>query len=68
MRKTTVALICLGLLAIAIGCMAIMIKTAPTAEKKSPPKMAALVDVLSLNAADETVVLHLTGTVVPNEE
>lgn len=68
MRRTMIALICGGLLAAALIVQMIMIKTAPKAEKKSPPKMAALVDTLPLNTTDETVVLHLTGTVIPAEE
>lgn len=68
MRKTMVAFISLGLLAFAIVGAIIFVKTAPKAEKKMPPKMAALVDTLPLAATDETVVVELTGTVVPDEE
>ena len=52
----------------AIGISMILVKTAPKAEKKRPQKQAALVDTLSLKASNETVVLKLTGTVIPAEE
>ena len=68
MRKTLIIYICLSLLAIAIGGAVIFVKTAPQAEKKRPPKTAALVDTVLLKATDKTVVLHLTGTVTPAEE
>lgn len=68
MRKTLILYICLSLLAVAIGGAIIFVKTAPQAEKKRPPKTAALVDTVLLKATDKTVVLHLTGTVIPAEE
>jgi RND family efflux transporter MFP subunit len=68
MRKTTIVFISLALLVISIAIAFALIKTAPEAEKKQPPKMAALVETLPLAATDETVVVELTGTVVPDEE
>jgi multidrug efflux pump subunit AcrA (membrane-fusion protein) len=43
----------------------ILVKTKPTAEKKSPPKRAELVEIQPLERSNETVVLQLTGTVTP---
>jgi RND family efflux transporter MFP subunit len=68
MHRTLIGIICISLLALASIGGFIFIKTAPTAEKKSPPKMAALVETLALEATNETVMLELTGTVVPNED
>jgi RND family efflux transporter MFP subunit len=68
MRKLTIAYICLSLLALSIIGALIFIKTAPEAQKKRPPKMAALVETQKLQQTDETVVLYLTGTVMPAEE
>ena len=68
MRKTVIAIISLGLLAFAIIGAVVFVKTAPKAERKQPPKMAPLVDTQPLERTDETVVLHLTGTVMPAEE
>lgn len=68
MRKLLIALICLALLALAIGGAVAFVKTAPKAEKKRPPKTAPLVETQALDRVDETVVLHLTGTVVPAKE
>ena len=67
MRKTISAIISLGLLAIAIVGAVVFVKTAPKAEKKRPPKTAPLVETQPLERTAETVVLHLTGTVVPAE-
>ena len=68
MRKLLIALICLALLALAIAGAVAFVKTAPKAEKKRPPKTAPLVETQPLECTDETVVLQLTGTVVPAEE
>jgi len=68
MRKLLIALICLALLALAIAGAVAFVKTAPKAEKKRPPKTAPLVETQPLERVDETVVLQLTGTVVPAEE
>jgi RND family efflux transporter MFP subunit len=68
MRKLWILLICIALLAIASTIFGILIATAPKAEKKRPPKSAALVEVITLEKSDETVVLELTGTVTPAEE
>ena len=68
MRKIITPLTCFALLALAIGGAVVFVKTAPQAKKKRPPKRAALVDTQALKAANETVVLQLTGTVVPAEE
>lgn len=68
MRKLTIFLICIALV-IGAACIALlMILTAPKAKKEPPPKMAPLVETLVLEAVDKTVVLDLTGTVVPAEE
>jgi multidrug efflux pump subunit AcrA (membrane-fusion protein) len=68
MRKTTIALICIGLLVIAAIGAIVFVKTAPKAEKKRPPRMAALVQTQPLIQTDETVVVYLTGTVSPAKE
>ena len=52
----------------ALGISMILVKTAPKAEKKRPQKQASLVDTRPLKAENETVVLKLTGTVIPAEE
>jgi len=46
----------------------LLLKTAPKAEKKRPQKQATLVDTIPLKARTETVILKLTGTVIPAEE
>jgi RND family efflux transporter MFP subunit len=68
MRKILILCICLSLLAVAVIGAAIFVKTAPQAEKKRPPKMVALVETVALKSSNETVVLHLAGTVIPAEE
>lgn len=68
MRKSLIPAISLALPAIAIVAAVIMVKTAPKAEKKLPPKAAALVDTMVLQTSDETVILELTGTIVPSEQ
>jgi RND family efflux transporter MFP subunit len=68
MRKTTIFLICAVLIVIAVIANIIIVKTAPKAERKRPPKTAALVEARALEAADETVILKLTGIVTPAEE
>jgi len=52
----------------ALGISSILIKTAPKAEKKRPKKQATLVDTTPLKSGTETVILKLTGTVIPAEE
>jgi len=52
----------------AIGVSFILVKTAPKAEKKRPKKQATLVNTTPLKSGNETVVLKLTGTVIPAEE
>jgi RND family efflux transporter MFP subunit len=68
MRKSIIATICIILLAGALIANIIIVKTAPKAEKKRPPKTAALVETQLLEASNETVLLELTGTVIPAEE
>ncbi len=67
MRKIIIALICLALLALAIAGAVVFVKTAPKAKKERPPKTAPLVETQPLVRTNETVVLHLTGTVIPAE-
>ena len=68
MRKSTLLILCSVLILAAVGIAAVFILTAPKAEKQRPPKAAALVDTLLLEKSSETVVLELTGTVLPAEE
>jgi len=68
MRKLVILLICTALVAGALIIAGILIFTAPKAEKKPPPKTAALVKSMPLTNGNETVLLELTGTVVPAEE
>jgi RND family efflux transporter MFP subunit len=68
MSKTVKLILCLTLLGCGILAAIILVRTAPEAERKRPPKQAALVDILELKAADETLVLRQTGTVMPAEE
>lgn len=46
----------------------VLVKTKPTAEKKQPPKRAELVEIQTLERSNETVVLRLTGTVIPSKK
>jgi len=55
------------LLSGAVVTAAYFIIYAPKAEKKRPPKMAVLVDTRPLVQSDETVIVRLTGTVIPSE-
>ncbi len=68
MRKSSILLICLALLVVAAGIAVVLVVTAPKAEKKPPPKSAALVETQPMTNGTETVVLELTGTVMPAEE
>ncbi len=68
MRKTIIAIICIFLVISAIVANIIIVKTAPKAERKQPPKTAVLVETIPLKQSDEMVVLQLTGTVTPAEE
>jgi len=68
MRKLWILFICIALPALAIIIASVLVATAPKAEKKRPPKSAALVEVKTLEPTDETVVLELAGTVTPAEE
>ncbi len=68
MRKSTVAILCLFLLALAAASAVLLVKTAPKAEKKQPPKVAALVETMPLAPTEETIVVHATGTVGPATE
>lgn len=68
MRKTTIGTISIGLVLAAVVITTVMVITAPKAEKKKPARMAARVETEELKRGNETVVLHLTGTVVPAEE
>ncbi len=68
MRKLPIPLICGAVILLAIIIAAVLIITAPKAEKQRPPKSAALVETQLLASGNETVVLELTGTVVPAEK
>ena len=68
MRKLIIASISILLILIALFAAGVLVRTAPKAERKRPPKMAPLVETQKLISANETVVLELTGTVVPAEE
>lgn len=68
MRKSLIAILCIVLVLLAVLGSYVLVKTAPKAEKKQPPKMAALVETLPLQKTDETVVLHQNGTVGPAVE
>lgn len=68
MNKPTKLIICLALIGGAIIGAMVLIKTAPEAQKNRPPKRATLIDTVALVASNETVVLSLTGTVVPAQE
>jgi RND family efflux transporter MFP subunit len=68
MRKLWILVSCIALVAIALTIYAVLVATAPKAEKKRPPKSAALVEVKTLERSDEIIVLELTGTVTPAEE
>jgi RND family efflux transporter MFP subunit len=68
MRKPTIAIICIAIVLTAITANIIIVKTAPKAERKTPPRMAPLVETQKLVPANQTVVLELTGTVIPAEE
>jgi RND family efflux transporter MFP subunit len=68
MRKLMITIISISLLLGALLGAFIFIKTKPKAKKKRPPKMAARVETQALKRSDETVVLHLTGTVIPAED
>ncbi|NNJ70752.1 MAG: efflux RND transporter periplasmic adaptor subunit, partial [Kiritimatiellales bacterium] len=68
MRKSVIAIVCIILVVGAVIGNIVIVVTAPKAERKQPPKMAVLVDVVPLKQADQTIVLHLNGTVTPAEE
>lgn len=68
MRKRLITLTCLILLAVAIAGAVVLVRTAPKAERKRPPRMAALVEVQSLVKTNETVVLELAGVVGPDRD
>jgi len=68
MRKLWILLTGLALVAVALTIATVLVATAPKAEKKRPPKSAALVEVMTLAPTNETVVLELAGTVTPAEE
>lgn len=68
MRKPLIAVACIALIAIAVMGAVILVKTAPEAERKRPPKQAIPVETVTLEKSDHTVVLHLAGTVVPASE
>jgi RND family efflux transporter MFP subunit len=68
MKKTPVVLLSIGILLGAIIGAKIFIKTAPKARQKPLVKTAEPVQVLSVKKSEETVVLHLSGTVRPAEQ
>ena len=63
--KPIAAIVSISLIAVAVLVSAILIKTKPKAEKVPPIKRAELVEVQVLKQTNETVVLQLTGTVIP---
>lgn len=68
MSKPLKAMISISLIVIAVVIATVLVKTAPKAEKKRPPKMAPLVETVPLKAVDHPVHVNLTGTVIPAEE
>ena len=68
MSKKLKTIISISLVILAAVIAKILVATAPEAQKQRPPKMAPLVTVQKLKAADEVVTLSLTGTVMPAEE
>lgn len=68
MSKTLKTVVSVSLVVIAVVIAVVLVKTAPEAEKKRPPKMAPLVETVPLKAKDHTVRVKLTGTIVPAEE
>jgi RND family efflux transporter MFP subunit len=66
--KPIAALVSIGLISVALLVASILVKTKPEAEKKRPPKRAELVNIQPLKPNDETVVLRLTGTVMPAKQ
>lgn len=68
MSKKLKALISGSLVVLAVVISTILVKTAPKAERKRPPKMAPLVDTVPLTAKDHVVHVKLNGTVIPAEE
>jgi len=67
MRKPTIVIISIALIIGAVGINRVLVMTAPKASKNKPPRMATLVETRALKNSNETVVLELTGTVVPAE-
>ena len=68
MKKRTIFLLSLAILIGAFFLAVLFVKTAPKAKRVPPQKTAEPVEVLSLQKTDETVVLHLSGTVRPAEQ
>ncbi len=68
MRKGIIAIISVVLILGALGISWVLVATAPKATKTKPPRMAVLVKTQELRKGQETVVLELTGSVVPSEE
>lgn len=68
MRKIIVSTLSVILVLASLVVARILIRTAPRAERKQPPKMAPLVDTERLQASGQTVVLQLTGIVMPAED
>lgn len=67
MRRILITLLSITLVLGAVLIARSLVMNAPQAERKRPPKTAALVKTRTLGAADETITLKLTGTVVPAE-
>ena len=68
MRKPIVVLASVAVLATAIGIAVTLVKTAPKARRKHPPKMAPVVHTQPLARTNAAVVLHQSGTVIPAEQ
>jgi len=68
LKKYVKIILPIALILGAAGIGVLLIKTAPKAEKKRPQKQAALVNTIPLKSGTETVILKLTGTVIPSQE
>lgn len=56
------------ILSIGVGIAVALIKTKPTAKKKSPPKMHALVDTIIVSPTSTRVTIEASGRMVPSRQ
>ncbi|MDD5758908.1 MAG: efflux RND transporter periplasmic adaptor subunit [Desulfobulbaceae bacterium] len=56
------------ILAVGAGIAITLIKTKPTAKKKSPPKMQALVDTITVSPISTSVTIEAAGRMVPSRQ